>query len=375
MSPLNPLLYARLKTIFKSVIIANEGVAAKVKYSRGVFDNKIKIEMESSGEYYRVRCIFCGDQRHRLWINHLFGVPDEVTGNRKLWLSVCYNENCFAGETNRAEQLYDMIYGFQNANNRTEQIIILPGDTEAETLQETILPGQVISFSKMPATDPVYKYLHARGYDPKQLSEEYDISYCLSADNNFRMAQGRIVIPVYMRGNLVGWQCRYPAELDWKELGIPKYYTKPGMPKRLILYNYDNAVKHPFVIVTEGPMDAWNIAPYGVSLFGKKPSAMQLQLLCESWPSAIIILLDGDAWDDANALVEKLKSANYRGLILPIKLPANKDPADLDKEYILDTIKAQAIKENVDLTKLRRQDDTSKTEVLNRYRSPSCGTK
>ena len=73
--PLNPTLYDRLVREFGSVIIANEGEAyIPALRSMSIREGERNSPAVAYGEYYRVCCPFCGDGRHRLWVNHRFGV-------------------------------------------------------------------------------------------------------------------------------------------------------------------------------------------------------------------------------------------------------------------------------------------------------------
>ena len=55
-----------------------------------------------------------------------------------------------------------------------------------------------------------------RGY-PMEVLSHYAVGYCTWADpgwdpsqpNRVRLAQGRVIIPIYDSGMLVGWQARY----------------------------------------------------------------------------------------------------------------------------------------------------------------------
>ena len=157
-------------------------------------------------------------------------------------------------------------------------------------------------------------------------------------------------MPVHMHGSLVGWQCRYPQNLDWKAAGISKYYNKPNMPRRLMLYNFDNAMQYPFVVVCEGPTDVWNVGPMAVAALGKKLSFSQLKLLCTYWEGgAVVVLLDGEAWADTERLVKELANVKYKGIVLPVRLPEDKDPGSLSKEENLDYIFGAAADAGIDL--------------------------
>jgi hypothetical protein len=361
MSPLNKALYSRLKEEFGLVAVTNPGVSASVSYGAGPFSTvgKVRLRIDSNGsagEYYKVNCPYCGDSRQRLWINHLWGVPDPVTQTRNLWLAVCYNENCLESYEN-ALQLCDRVYGFKNAKLRDKPIVVEKGIVEDGSLQVVEPPGLIKPISASPVC---VAYLRdKRGLDVASLTSDYGIGVCASArEPRLRPCEGRIYIPVFMYGSLVGYQCRWPDDLDWKAAGISKYYNKPNMPRRLMFYNFDNAVKYPFVVVCEGPTDVWNVGPMAVASLGKKLSFSQLKLLCTYWGNgAVVILLDGEAWADAQRLVKELQNVRYKGAVVPVKLPEDKDPGSLTNEENLDYIFKAAEQQGVDLLSLQRSTD------------------
>lgn len=370
-SPLNPMLYSRLREEFGRVQVAHEGIAASHHYAPDIFDGQIKMHMTSAGEYYRINCPFCGDSRGRLWINHLWGVPDEVTGKKNLWLSICYNEDCLS-VIGRPGELWDRVYGFKNAALRGKTIVILPGEVETQVLRAVPLPGVTLRLDRISEMDPVIQYVRRRGLDPIDLAQTFDVSYCLDANYNYPMAHGRIVIPIHMNKMLVGWQCRYVGDIDWKTRGIPKYYNLPNMPRRLMLYNFDVAVKQPFVVVTEGPLDAWSVGEPAVATFGKHLSAPQVQLICQNWEhGAVVILLDGDAWEDAQLLADRFRQAEFKGAVVPVQLPPDSDPGGLARSFLWEHIDAACQRAGVDLLTIRRDDTNDRThEPRHHYRAP-----
>lgn len=359
-SPLNPALHNRLREEFGRVIISNEGSAANVTHGADMFDSRMRMRMTSAGEYYRVNCPYCNDSRARLWVNHLWGVPDNITGSNNLWLAICYNENCL-DKQGTPSQLYDRVYGFKNANLRGRELVILPGVVESGILSEVSMPGTTLRLDRMPTNDPVCVYLRGRGFDPVELGEVFQVAYCLDASGSYSAAQNRIVIPVFMRGVLVGWQCRYVGDVDWKARGIPKYYNLPHMPRRLMLYNFDVARKSPYVVITEGALDVWSVGEPAVAAFGKHLSHAQSNMICEVWPNGvIIILLDGDAWDDSLKLAAQLQQryadSTLTGKIVPVRLPPDKDPGSLDRLFLWDCIDAACSNIGINLLDMQKAD-------------------
>jgi DNA primase len=183
------------------------------------------------------------------------------------------------------------------------------------------------------AGHPANVYLRQRGFDPEYLGWELQIGYCDIAFPEFQLASNRIIIPLLIYGALAGWQARYIGEPPNKE--IPKYFSAPGMHTRELLYNFDRARTRPHVIVCEGVTDVWSVGLDAVALLGKKASGVQVRLLQRTWgQGGVIILLDGDAQDEALELHDAL--GPVRKVIVP--LPKNTDPGSLPtaplREYI-----------------------------------------
>ena len=80
--------------------------------------------------------------------------------------------------------------------------------------------------------------------------------------------------------------------------------TMPGMDKREILWNFDNARKSDTVVVCEGVYDAARVGKCAVATLGKSVSDQQVALLQQYW-SHVVILLDPDALHDARRLKAK----------------------------------------------------------------------
>lgn len=356
-SPLNPTLFGRLREEFGRVQVSHAGIAASFRYGPDPIDNRMKMQMSpgGAGEYYRVNCPYCNDSRSRLWVNHIWGVPDEMD-NKNLWLAICYNEDCLSHK-GRSGEFYDRVYGFKNVNQRGQKIVVLQGEVESQVLTPKSLPGMTLSMDRVPESDKSVLYLRSRGLDPKYLAKTFDIGLCLDAFGDYPMAHGRIVIPIVMRGILVGWQCRYVGDVDWKARGIPKYYNLPNMPRRLMLYNFDVARKFPYVVVTEGPLDAWAVGEPAVAAFGKHLSVSQRQLLRENWENGVVIvLLDGDAWADAQKLTELLRQEHYSGVVVPVRLPDGRDPGATDTSLLWQCINDACHEVGIDLMTLTRSE-------------------
>ena len=180
-------------------------------------------------------------------------------------------------------------------------------------------PGTLVPLTAVGDDNPAAVYLTARGFDYRALGADFGMCYC-SRGRQFHHGlfdtTGTVVVPVTVGGKQIGWQSRLlydPDKLDndrcamlgfaWdpkkeKYIRPPKYFTMPGMDKREILWNFDNARRSDTVVVTEGVFDAARVGKCGVATFGKAVSDKQVSLLQQYWKH-IVLLLDPDAMREA----------------------------------------------------------------------------
>ena len=329
-NPLRPELYNRLNDnpLFQGgVIIANEGEQMLSRYSPGD-DDKPTLQIDMAGEYYRVNCPYCTDTRKRLWINHRWGKRDEY-GRLNLFLAVCYNENCLA-EPGRVFEFYKSVFtDFSHEVNDNVQKL----SAEDMPSSAPAWPGRRVPLDELWPNHPARVYLAERHFDALQLTKDYNLSYCLEALDDYIIAQSRIIIPAYMNGEFAGWQARYVGNPPSK--AIPKYYTMPHMKRNHILYNYDRAKTYPFMVLCEGPTDAWRFGPEAVALWGKSISPFQIQLATGNPERVVYVCLDGEALIEGMSVFDKLGSAVSKALV---KLPSNSDPGGLPTATLRDMV-------------------------------------
>lgn len=338
--PLNPQLHNRLRQLFGRVILANPGAGFRSASRLDPVTGRMRMEIHDPGEYYRVSCPYCRDQRQRLWINHCFG--NFADGRRMLHLAICYNEDCLSDYEKRRD-LFDRIYGLQNMRNRAVEWTILQPPVERAELVTTSLPGTCIPLHELDPHHPAVQYMVQRY--PMEMLIRFGCSFCVQAPPQYRPAQGRVIIPIYMNGILVGWQGRWPADLNWKHSGIPKYYTMPGLPKRELLYNWDTARQYPFIVVHEGITDVWASGPWSVALLGKTMSLGQQLLLTVGRRQPVVLMLDGGEEEEAvmRRMVTQLTTHVAHHIpVLIVRLPNGRDPGSYDSQALLNVIHAQA---------------------------------
>lgn len=345
--PLNPWLYDRLQHCFGRVRIENAGCSG---WGAVVLDPvSLRPRRRASGsEEYVVRCPFCVDHSGHLYINYRYGLDDTETEQDNLQLAHCFREECLKDPDNR-RFLAERIFTVRPASPRQ-------GTWPAPFHRPAEAPGR--SGHRRPTADDLQLaplapntvpslYLHARGFDVAELAATWGIRYC-TGSGRYRLMSGRIYVPVTMDDALVGWQGRYPAELDWAAAGAPKYYNAPGMTKSQVLYNYDLARAEPVVVVVEGVTDVWRVGPAGVALFGKSASEAQVRLLAATWSDRpVLILLDAEAQAEARELRRRLVALHPRDVAV-LSLPSGLDPASCPRallgQYIVLTAQAQSVR-------------------------------
>lgn len=333
-----PGLYQRLKDVFGEVEISAEGEP----YREVVLNvlGERRRETVTTGEYYRVACPFCGESRKRLYINHNYV-------NRP-GMAICFNETaCLSGPQNHVnrESLRKIILEYQDPS----RFVVFNPPTISEddgTLREVGYPGNGRLLELVSEEHPAVRYLRSRGFDPVELSKVYGVGLVERAgDANL---VGRILVPIHMDGKMVGWQGRYPDDLDWKATGIRKYWNLPGMKKSRMLYGYDRARSYQFCVVVEGVTDVWRIGPPAVCILGSSLNYNQRRLICATWRT-VFVMLDPDALDKSRVAVQELgdQLKGVGGRVIHIVLPGGKDPAEFDRkslqQIILDAARSAGV--------------------------------
>jgi DNA primase len=124
----------------------------------------------------------------------------------------------------------------------------------------------------------------------------------------------------------------------------------PGMPKREVLYNFDGARDVHFVIVVEGITDVWRIGDPAVAILGKTISPVQAELLRTTWRhKPIVVMLDGEARAEADAIVDKLAQSGDNPVVAA-RLPVGVDPADLSEDEVWQVIRRDTERVGIRLT-------------------------
>lgn len=360
---LNPTLYAGLVRLYgrDNVEIVSPGEAIEWSLRREQnLDGTSRLvrAVEQSGEEYRLRCPYCKDHRPRLYVSHRFGVWDDESNSDNLWLAQCFNESCFSDCDNR-ELFCEAVYRIPVARRRL--IRLLPGKpAPAGGLREIAPPGPMWRLDELAKSQPNHhavQYLEGRGFDPAKMGKLWGVAYCPKA-HVYSLASDKLILPVYWKGTMVGWQARYIGDsvrgVPFNVAGVAKYWSSPGFKRSRAAYNFWRAVKHPTVIVVEGMFDVWSMGVQSMGVFGKSMGASIQRLLLGEMsrrhsPREAVIVLLLDAKKDNKAKVhhiEKLYTQlRARGApvrILSVYLPEEMDPGSSERSWMRDYIREKA---------------------------------
>jgi DNA primase len=104
-------------------------------------------------------------------------------------------------------------------------------------------------------------------------------------------------------------------------------YKNPEVQKEIIIWNEYNIKWEDPVYIVEGAFDSIFL-PNSVPMLGKFMSEHLFNKIYDN-ATKVVIVLDGDAWNDAELLFHKLNCGKLMGKVWIIKLPVEQDIADL----------------------------------------------
>lgn len=264
--------------------------------------------------WVNIQCIFCDDHSNHLGVN-----PD---GGYSCWrcrahgsiLKLIVNiERCSYARAREIAREFGKNF------DHVEHI--------APTSSRSCLTsnGEVLPSSFTPILPKRHKaYIESRGYSPRNLIRKYKLGFIPGKWRN------RIIIPIYMKGELVAFSGR-----DITEKNKPKY--KLGnykIERNDIIYNIDN-VPNRKVVVVEGYSDCWRIGDGAIATMGTNFSTRQLVTITQVADEAFV-LFDEQAFDVGEELADQLSGvmANVHHITIESNRSEEVDPDTLPPELI-----------------------------------------
>jgi DNA primase len=214
------------------------------------------------------------------------------------------------------------------------------GNKKQKKLYEVFKPETVVKREKKKKTlklpegftlfkdsSPVYpvrrqamNYLKSRGITDEMI-EKFGIGFCDKGDH-----AGRIVIPSYdKKGEL-----NYYIARSWNPMSRAKY-KNPEAEKDKIIFWESLVDWNKDIYLVEGAFDGLFV-DNPIPMLGKHMSELLFETIYRKAKANIIICLDADAWQNAVKLYHELHGGDLWDRIKLIKLPDEKDIADLRGE-------------------------------------------
>lgn len=279
---------------------------------------------EESGKYN-------GDGKGNLALNYEKGVF-------KCWS--CWERNNMSGVIPK------LINRYGDKSMLRDYYLLKPREVTDKTIDikvVTELPTEFISLkeenSKRWRYKEAFEYLKSRNINMDSI-HKYNLGYCASGDYN-----NRIIIPSYdINGNINYFVSRtFLAKAKSK-------YLNPEADKDYIIFNENKICWDATIYLVEGTFDHL-VLPNSIPLLGKFISEKLFHNLQYKANADVVIVLDGDAIDDAILLYKQLNSFNLLNRVKIVFLNSKFDLSKINELFgfkgIYDTIKtAKQLKEH-----------------------------
>lgn len=252
-------------------------------------------------------------------------------GDGKGNLEVNYKQNVYkcwvCAETHDTHgSLFKLVKKFGTPKQYKNFVLLKPDYDENDNrpkYKKVRLPKEYISFKNptlglklTPQYKQAYNYIKGRNIT-NEIIEKYDIGFCYQGEY-----ENRIIIPSYdSEGEINYFIARsYLSKTKMK-------YKNPQVDKESLIWNEDKINWDQRVYIVEGAFDSIFL-PNSIPMLGKFMTKKLYNTLYDN-AKEIVIVLDGDAWEDAVKIYHKLNCGKLMGKIWIVRLPIDKDIADL----------------------------------------------
>ncbi|MBU1082808.1 MAG: hypothetical protein KKB59_20225 [Spirochaetes bacterium] len=295
----------------------------------------------------------CGTPGHRhLYIN----VDKEVAYCQRCGVSFTVEEILIALAGMTSDEARTCIQGIgaerpKRLRKRLEKLKASHG-IDQEVAPRIRLPETMIDLNPL-----ALRYLEDRNVS-KAKAEELNMGVCTAG-----FWRDRLIVPVVMGGVTYGFEARAmhgpPKALSpigrkrWiKEHKYKKVLYPVGFKSSRLLFGVDQD-DGSMVVLTEGVFDALSVGSPGISMFGKKLSAVQTSLLRQYGKTEIYVMLDYDAYSDAKVICGQLVLAGFT--VYLVRCLTDKDPGDMNQEEIQKALASAETVTRSRIVKCKRQ--------------------
>ena len=283
-------------------------------------DYKGQISFDCPVCSYDIKGLDKGDGKGNLEVNYKYGVY-------KCW--VCSESH----ETHGS--IYKLIKKHGNPRQLKKYEILKPEEVGEikRNYKRVRLPKEFIAFKnassglKMtPQYKQAYNYIKKRNITP-EMCEKFNIGFCYQGEY-----ENRIIIPSYDENKELNY---FVARSYLTKTKLK--YKNPEAQKELIIFNEYLIDWNQPIYIVEGAFDSIFL-PNAIPMLGKFISEKLFYKLYDN-AKKITIILDPDAWSDAERLYHKMNCGKLMGKVWIVKLEGNKDIADLEGKLDDITIK------------------------------------
>jgi len=163
-------------------------------------------------------------------------------------------------------------------------------------------------------------YLKKRGITQDTI-DKYQIGICMEGDY-----AGRIIVPSFNKKG----ELNFFVSRSWNPRSKLKY-KNPEASKDFLIFNESLIDWKKDIYLVEGVFDSFFL-DNSIALLGKYVNDNLWEMLYNKAKKNIIVCLDGDAFDDAKNIYDKLNGGVLYGRVKLLKLPKDKDVCDLRGE-------------------------------------------
>jgi DNA primase len=162
-----------------------------------------------------------------------------------------------------------------------------------------------------------YNYLKKRGITD-EIIEKYQIGLCIEGEYS-----GRIIVPSFNKKG----ELNFFVSRSWNPRSKLKY-KNPEAAKDFLIFNESLIDWKKDIYLVEGVFDSFFLEN-SICLLGKYINDNLWEKLYTKAKKNIIVCLDGDAYDDAKKLFDKLNGGALYNRVRLVRLPKDKDVCDL----------------------------------------------
>jgi hypothetical protein len=254
-----------------------------------------------------------------------------VDGDGKGNLEINYNRNMFkcwaCSEDNHMHgPVKKLLKKHATPKNLRDYMLIKPdADIIISKEHEAILVTLPEGYKKLSECtgkeylyDSAMHYLRSRGITD-EIIKEYEIGYTTSGP-----FYKRIIIPSYDSEGVLNYFIARWFPKDFNKLK----YINPKAEKQEIIFNEGKINWDATIYLVEGVTDHI-VIPNSIPLLGKFISDKLLEAIYYNAKGLIVVVLDGDAYEDAKILYKKLSIGDLNGRIRIVIPPEEYDPSKI----------------------------------------------